>query len=159
MGLDHSIFKRDKSNLDSNKHTILTLRKEPSIHVWFQSIFLIREIDQIVKRCCKGLDLKEEDVLVPNEIDEKRIMDYIENKDITIPNFNCFELIINKEEIEILIDDIKNKNLNYEASGFFWGSNIEDENNEEWHINMLNGFQDILDSWDDTYEYFYTSWY
>ena len=80
-------------------------------------------------------------------------------KGITFDSFNSVEVPLELEDLRNLIDDIKNQRLNYEACGFFFGSNKEDKNSNNWHNQMIGIFQKIIDESDEDSQLKYDSWW
>ena len=94
---------------------------------------------------------------------EPAIHDWFEGlaiiKGIEFDSFNCIPVPVTKLELEALIDDLKKKRLNYNASGFFWGSNLDDANSDEWHIQQIETIENIISNIDDNEEIVYDSWW
>lgn len=94
---------------------------------------------------------------------EPAIHDWFENlaieKGIEFDSFNGVKVPLEIEDLHRLIDDLANKRLNYDASGFFFGSNKESENSNSWHNQMIGIFQRIIDESDEDSELFYDSWW
>ena len=94
---------------------------------------------------------------------EPAIHDWFENlaieKGIEFDSFNGVKVLLEIEDLHRLIDDLANKRLNYDANGFFFGSNKESENSNSWHNQMIGIFQKIIDESDEDSELFYDSWW
>jgi hypothetical protein len=94
---------------------------------------------------------------------EPAIHDWFEglamNKGIEFDEFNCIPVPVTKLELEMLIDDLKEKRLSYDASGFFFGSNLEDANSEEWHNEQIKTIRNIISIMEDDEEVIYDSWW
>ena len=136
MGLDMFIFRKNKKEEEDTE--VAYWRKEPSIHMWF------------------------------NEL--------ADNKNIKYESFNCVKVPVTQGDITNLIKDIQSdinnveKNdydnfvLNYEASGFFWGSNSIDKTNIQQYFEWANEQVDILGKLLDYMKknkgsYYYDSWW
>ena len=69
-----------------------------------------------------------------------------DEKGIVYNSFNCVKVPVTAEDLTRLIDDIKNKRLNMERTGSFFGSNsnMDSDEYEDWEKRIIDDLSTAL---------------